>query len=259
MSDLSGRGAVITGGGRGIGAEVARWLAGHGASVVVAARSQDEIDAVAAELTGAGHDAWALSCDVADPDSVRAMTAGALERLGAVDILVNNAGVAPSGPVRKIPPEEWNRTLAVNTTGVLLCIQAFWDGMVERGWGRIVTVASIASLFGAKYIGAYAASKHAVLGLTRCAAAEAAAHGVTVNAVCPGYVDTDMTRVSLARIMEKTGISEEEALSAILSTTPQRRLIDPEEVAHGVGSLCVEEARGINGTTLVIDGGELMR
>jgi NAD(P)-dependent dehydrogenase (short-subunit alcohol dehydrogenase family) len=149
--------------------------------------------------------------------------------------------------------------LTVNATGAFLCTQAFLPGMVERRWGRIVYVASVAGLTGGKYIAAYAASKHAVLGLARSTAAEVAESGVTVNAVCPGYVDTDMTRESIEKIVEKTGKTREQALAAILGTTPQRRLIAPEEVAHAVLSLCDDLACGINGTAIVIDGGALMR
>jgi NAD(P)-dependent dehydrogenase (short-subunit alcohol dehydrogenase family) len=237
--------------------------------VVVAARTGREIEAVAAELSGEGHRALAVRCDVTDPASVERLAeeAGRLaeevSRLtddagGTVDILVNNAGAAHSAPVHKTELEDWNRMLAVNATGTFLCTRALLPGMLERGWGRIVNVVSVAGLTGARYIAAYAASKHAVVGLTRCTAAESAARGVTVNAVCPGYVDTPMTTESLLRIAEKTGRSAEEALQAILAGTPQKRLIQPAEVAHAVLSLCHEEARGINGGSIVIDGGELL-
>ena len=179
-------------------------------------------------------------------------------RLGAVDILVNNAGVAPSAPLRSITLESWNRTFAVNTTGTFLCTQAFVPGMVERGWGRVVNVASIAARAGASYIATYAASKHAVLGFTRSIAAELAPSGVTINAVCPGYVDTGMTEESVARIVAKTGISREKAAAAILATSPQRRLLEPAEVAYLVVSLCHPLAKGVNGQALVVDGGSIL-
>lgn len=260
--ELAGRTAVVTGAGRGIGRAVARSLAEAGAAVVVAARTGREIEAVAAELSGEGHRALAVRCDVTDPASVERLAeeAGRLaeEAGGSVDILVNNAGAAHSAPVHKTELEDWNRMLAVNATGTFLCTRALLPGMLERGWGRIVNVVSVAGLTGARYIAAYAASKHAVIGLTRCTAAETAAHGVTVNAVCPGYVDTPMTTESLRRIAEKTGRSAEGALQAILAGTPQKRLIQPAEVAHAVLFLCHEEARGINGGSIVIDGGELL-
>jgi NAD(P)-dependent dehydrogenase (short-subunit alcohol dehydrogenase family) len=258
---LAGRTAVVTGGGRGIGEAVARGLARAGASVIVAARTEEEIEAVAAELSALEHRARAIPCDVTDPASVErlAKEAAGLEADGrCIDILVNNAGTAHSAPLARTELSDWNRLLAVNATGTFLCTKAFLPGMVERGWGRVVNVASVAGLSGARYIAAYAASKHAVIGLTRSAAAEVAAHGVTVNAVCPGYVNTPMTTSSLRRIAEKTGRSEAEALDAILSDTPQHRLIQPDEVAHAVISLCAEAARGINGQSIIIDGGELL-
>ncbi len=255
---LNGKSAVVTGGGRGIGRAVALALADAGVSVVVAARTEPQVQRVAADISAAGHRAWSVACDVSDPASVTALAQQATEYLGQIDILINNAGVASSAPVQKLTLDEWNRMLAVNATGPFLCAQAFVPGMVERRWGRIVNVASVAALTGAKYIAAYAASKHAVLGFTRCLAAEVAQHGVTVNAICPGYVDTDMTTESIERITSKTGMSRDSALASILETSPQGRLIEPEEVAHLVVSLCAADARGVNGQAIVVDGGELL-
>ncbi|MFN2432813.1 MAG: SDR family NAD(P)-dependent oxidoreductase [Gemmatimonadota bacterium] len=249
---------MVTGGGRGIGAAVARSLGGAGAAVVVASRTRGQVEQVAGELREAGSVVWPLSVDVTDPGSVRELARGATERLGRVDILVNNAGVAHSAPLHRLTLEDWNRLFAVNATGTFLCTQGFLPGMLERGWGRIVNVASVSGVTGAKYIAAYAASKHAVVGFTRCIAAEVAAAGVTVNAVCPGYVNSSMTDESLERISGKTGLSRDQALQALLETTPQRRLIEPEEVAHVALSLCAEDARGINGQTIVMDGGRLL-
>ena len=252
---LAGKGAVVTGGGRGIGAAVARRLASAGARVIVAARSADQVTAVARDITAAGGAAWPRTCDVTDAASVAALADFAVKTLSHVDILVNNAGVAHSAPLHRITLEDWQRLFAVNVTGTLLCAQAFVPGMIERRWGRVVNIASVAGLSGAKYVAAYSASKHAVIGFTRCLADEVAAHGVTVNAVCPGYVDTEMTVESLNRIVEKTGISREQALEHILGRNPQHRLIAPDEVAHAVAMLCDEGARGINGQAIVIDGG----
>jgi len=254
---LEGRGAVVTGGGRGIGAAVARSLAEAGARVVVAARSTSEIEAVATALRSGGVDAWALRVDVSEAESITALFDAAREHLGQIDILVNNAGIASAAPAVKLALAEWNRLIAVNATGTFLCTQAVLPGMLEREWGRVVNVASVAGLRGASYISGYAASKHAVLGFTRSVAAEVARRGVTVNAVCPGYVDTPMTEASIANIVAKTGTSEEQALEAILSTTPQRRLITSEEVASAVTFLCEDGARGINGQTIVLDGGAI--
>ena len=250
--------AVVTGGGRGIGAAVARALAEAGASVVVASRTESDIEQLASKLRAEGHQAWSVVCDVSDPQSIHELAISATDRLERVDILVNAAGIASSAPLHKLTLEDWNRVIAVNATGTFLCTQAFISGMVERKWGRVVNVASVAGLTGMRYIAAYSASKHAVIGFTRCAAAEVAQHGVTVNAVCPGFVDTDMTAESLDRIVESTGISRDEALAAILDTTPQRRLFEPEEVAHAVLSLCDEKAKGINGQAIVLDGGGLL-
>ena len=184
------------------------------------------------------------------------LAAAARERLGRVDVLVNNAGAGFAAPLAGVSLADWERMLAVNATSVFLCTKAFLPGMTERGWGRVVTVASVSGLGGARYVSAYSAAKHAALGLTRCVAAEVARSGVTVNAICPGYVATPMTDETLARIEERTGRTREEALDSILATMPQGRLITTDEVAHVVLSLCAEDARGINGQAIVIDGGE---
>ncbi len=255
---LEGKRTVITGGGRGIGAACARALAEAGSTVLVTARTEDEVRAVASAIEqSGGHAHWAV-CDVAEEDSVGALAEVAAERLGGVDILVNNAGIGHSATLVNETLEDWNRTIAVNATGTFLCSRAFLPGMVERGWGRIVNVASVAGRMGGRYMSAYAASKHAVLGLTRSVAAEIAAKGVTVNAVCPGYVDTPRTDGTVARIMEKTGLDREGALAALLDTSPQKRLVEPGEVADAVLYLCGDGAKGVNGQALVIDGGALL-
>ena len=258
-SGLAGRAAVVTGGGRGVGAEIARLLAADGASVLVAARTSSEVERVAAELGRNGATVSSATCDVSDPRSIDRLAAQARDTLGHIDILINNAGVATAAPLARTTLDEWNRLLAINATGAFLCMQAFLPGMLERRWGRVVNVASTAALTGYRYISAYAASKHALLGLTRSVAAEAAGHGVTVNAVCPSYLDTRMTEETLARATAKTGRSREEVLDAITSQNPQKRLIDAREVAVSVAYLCSDAAASINGAALVIDGGELRR
>ena len=255
---LEGRGAVVTGGGRGIGAAVALALAAEGARVVVAARTAAEVESVAGEIESSGGAAWPVQVDVTDPASVDALAEAARGRLGDVEILVNSAGVAHSAPLARQTLEQWERIFAINVTGTFLATKAFLPAMMERGRGRVINLASVAGLAGARYIGAYAASKHAVVGFTRSIAAEAAPRGVTVNAVCPGYVDTRLTDESVARIVERAGLSEAEAREAILATSPQRRLIEPEEVARAVTWLCEDAARGVNGQTIVIDGGGLL-
>jgi len=251
---LAGRGAVVTGAGRGIGRAVARALGRAGAAVVVAARTREAIEAVAKELNASGGQAWAVASDVTDPASVAALARAAETHLRHVDILVNNAGISHSAPLTRTTLADWNRMLTVNATGTFLCTQAFLPGMVARHWGRVVNIASVAGLGGGKYIAAYSASKHAVVGFTRSVAAEVAGTGVTVNAVCPGYVDTDMTRESVARIAAKTAMSPEAALRAALATTGQLRLISPEHVAGAVLALC-EDAGATNGETVVIAEG----
>jgi NAD(P)-dependent dehydrogenase (short-subunit alcohol dehydrogenase family) len=253
---LDGKTAVVTGGGQGIGAAVARVLAGAGAGIVVAGRTLAKVEGVAAGLRQQGRTAWALECDVTDPASVTRLAEEAIQRLGQVDILVNNAGVASSAPIARTTLEEWELLMRVNATGAFLCLKAFLPGMLERHWGRVINIASMAGLEGARYITAYTASKHALVGLTRAAAAEVAGHGVTVNAVCPAYVETPMTEATIENIVRRTGKSAAEAREAIVSTMPRRKLIAPEEVARAVLALAVDEAVGVNGQAVVLDGGE---
>ena len=254
-SPLAGRGAVVTGGGRGIGAAIAETLAGAGAGVVVAARTEDEIARVAAGLGARGARAWAVPCDASDEDSVRRLGDAARRHLGAVDILVNNAGVGASAPLRKIALAEWELLMSANATSTFLCSREFVPGMVARKWGRVVNVASIAGLEGAKYISHYSASKHAVIGFTRSVALEVAGTGVTVNAVCPAYVETPMTEITIAEVESRKGLARDEALAAVLATTGQARLIAPGEVAKLVLELCGEEASKVNGRSIVMNPG----
>jgi NAD(P)-dependent dehydrogenase (short-subunit alcohol dehydrogenase family)/enamine deaminase RidA (YjgF/YER057c/UK114 family) len=252
---LSNRRAVVTGGGRGIGAAIAEALAGAGASVLVAARSGGEIEGVASRLRAGGANAHATVCDATDEASVRRLGEVARERLGEVDLLVNNAGGAAASPLRRIALGDWNDMLAVNATSAFLCAREFAPAMAERGFGRIVNVASIAGLVGAKYIAHYAAAKHALVGLTRALAVEYAGTGVTANAVCPGYVDTPMTARTVAAVQARTGRTREAALAAVLASAGQRRLITPAEVADRVLALC---AGATTGMALVVTGGETM-
>ena len=252
---LAGKGAVVTGGGRGIGAAIARFLAAAGASVVVTARSKDQVESLAEELSAGGTKAVGVSCDVAEPAQVEALAEAARDALGQVDVLVNNAGIAGSAPLGRIRLEDWNRIFAVNATGTLLCTQAFAPAMAERGWGRVVNVASVAGKMGAPYIASYAASKHAVVGFTRAIAMELAKTGVTVNAVCPGYVETDMVAFTVDRIAGKTRLDETQARATLEAMSPQGRIFTADEVAHLVLSICHPLAGGINGQALVLDGG----
>jgi len=252
---LAGRGAVVTGGGRGIGAAVARALAVAGARVVVAARTSREIEKVASELGDRGTTAWAVACDVTDEASVLHLGSEARRLLGSVDILVNNAGDSASAPLRKIALSDWERMMDVNATGTFLCTREFAPEMAGRGWGRIVNIASVAGLEGAKYVAHYSAAKHAVLGFTRSVALEFAGTGVTVNAVCPGYVDTPMTERTLASVEARAHVSREEALGQVLASAGQDRLVRAEEVAAAVLALCVGGDERTGQSVLMKSGG----
>jgi NAD(P)-dependent dehydrogenase (short-subunit alcohol dehydrogenase family) len=257
---LEGKLALITGGGRGIGRAVAFAFAREGASVAVVARTSPEVERVAAELKHeCGVQTLHATCDVADAQSVArafAVVAGTFGR--GADILVNNAGIAESAPVTRTDDAHWRRHLAVNLDGTFYCTRAALPSMIERGWGRIINIASIAGKTGAPYIAAYAASKHGVLGLTRSVALETASKGVTVNAICPGYVDTDMTTHAVEQIEAKTGRTAADALDAIRRMSPQNRLVTPEEVAALALLLASEDGRGINGQAINVDGGSVL-
>jgi 3-hydroxybutyrate dehydrogenase len=252
---LTGKVAFVTGGGRGLGRACALELASRGAAVAVGARSKDEVEAVAKELSRSGARSLAVVVDVTSEESVRAAVSAVENELGAVDILVNNAGVAPSAPFEKTDADLWRRTFAVNVDGTFFPMRACLGGMTKRGWGRVINMASIAGKVGYPYVSAYCASKHAVVGLTRAVALEVAKKGVTVNAVCPGYVDTPMTREAVQRIQEKTGLSKEQAKGHLEQTSPQGRMVSEEEVARLVAFLAEPGQLGINGQAINLDGG----
>lgn len=257
---LKNRLAFVTGGGRGIGRAIALAFAREGASVAVSARTRAQVESVASEIASeCGVQTLAIECDVASAESVKRAFESAQEEFGrGPDILVNNAGIVETAPFAKTDEAMWQRHLAVNLTGTYHCTRAALRVMLERGWGRIINVASIAGKTGAPYIAAYAASKHGVLGLTRSLALEVAAGGITVNAICPGYVDTDMTSRGIENIRAKTGKSAEEALEAIKQRSPQNRLVTAEEVAALALLLASEEGRGINGQAINVDGGTVL-
>jgi NAD(P)-dependent dehydrogenase (short-subunit alcohol dehydrogenase family) len=257
MPELTGRIALVTGGGRGIGREVALALASAGADVAVAARSASELGETVSRIRAAGRRGEAIVCDVAERPQVDAMIARVKSALGDPLILVNNAGIAGSAKLTDTTDEMWDRMLRVNATGAFYCTRAVLPTMLQAKWGRIVNVASVAARAGAAYIAAYAASKHALLGLTRAVAAEVAARRITVNAVCPGYVDTGMTDASTANISAKTGRSGPDARKILEGLSPQARLMTSGEVAALITFLCSETARGITGQGIVLDGGAL--
>jgi 3-hydroxybutyrate dehydrogenase len=257
---LTGKVALITGGGRGIGRAVAVAFAREGADVAVLARTENEVQRVAEEIKAeCGVRAFHAVCDVADVESVRAAFARVAEEFGrGADILVNNAGIAESAPLIKTEDEFWRRHLAINLSGTFYCMRAALPAMLERGWGRIINIASIAGKTGAPYIAAYSASKHGVLGLTRSCALEVATKGVTVNAICPGYVDTDMTERAIENITIRTDKSADEARSILEQMSPQNRLITSDEVAALALLLASHEGRGINGQAINVDGGSVL-
>ena len=252
---LTGRHALVTGAGRGIGAAIAARLVAEGARVTVLSRTQTEIGAVATRL---GNSAQGLKADVTDAEEARRAFEQAAASFGPIDILVNNAGQARSGLLHKAPDELWHQMLAVNLTGVYHGIRAALPGMLERGFGRIVNIASTSGLRGYPYVAAYCAAKHGVIGLTRALALEVAQRGVTVNAVCPGFTETALVEDAIANIRKVTGRSAEAAREALTRTNPQGRLIEPAEVAHTVAWLCLPGAESVTGQSIAVAGGEVM-
>ena len=227
-------------------------LAREGCHVVLAARTLGPLEATAAAARRFGVDALPIVLDVTDAAAVTTAVGEARAKLGAIAVLVNNAGIAESAPFARTDPDLWERHLRVNATGPYLLTRAVLPAMLERRWGRVINIASLAGLHGASYVTAYTASKHALVGLTRALAAEVAGTGVTVNAICPGFAATDLTWESARKIAARTGRSFEEAVEAMARLNPGRRLVEPTKVAAVAAKLLHDDAT--NGDTIVLDG-----
>ncbi len=256
---LAGQHAVITGGGRGLGAGIADAFAAQGVRLTLMGRTVGTLETAGSALAAEyGVDVHWQAADVTDSESVGAAFAAAADKLGPPSILVNNAGGAESAPFKRTDSSLLQRMIDLNLMSVFHCTHQVLPGMIEAGYGRIINVASTAGLLGYRYVSAYVASKHAVVGLTRALALETAKSGVTVNAVCPGYIDTDMTQETIRNIVAKTGVTAEQAEAQIASTNPQARLIQPAEVAAAVIWLAQAESSSITGQAIAVAGGEVM-
>ena len=252
---LQGRHALVTGGGSGIGASIALALVAQGARVTLLGRRIDVLQALVQQHPHSRH---AVCADVADASQVAAAFADAASHFGPISILINCAGQASSAPFLKTDMALWQQMLAVNLTGTFVCTQAVLPQMLQSGWGRIVNVASTAGLTGYAYVAAYCAAKHGVIGLTKSLALEVAKKGITVNAACPGYTETDILRESIANVVAKTGRSEADARAEFAKGNPQGRIVQPAEVADTVLWLCGEGASSITGQSISVSGGEVM-
>lgn len=258
MQSLLGKRALVTGAGRGIGRAIAIDLAQAGAHVMLAARTSAQIEQLADELKSQGYTADACVCDVSNPDSVLQLHQAVHAAFGGIDIVVNNAGIARSHKFQNHPDSLWHEIMAVNLHGVYYVCNAFVPDLIAQQSGRIIMIASIASKVPQRYMAAYAASKHGVLGLTRALALELVSAGITVNAICPGYVDTPMIEQNVEHLAQRTGKSQQEIRQVFEQISPQQRLITPQEVSALVVYLAQDQAQGITGQAINIDGGTVL-
>lgn len=254
--DLQGRHALITGGARGIGLACAQALGARGAAITLLGRDAAALDAARQTLAAEGISAAVVTADIANAAEVAAAFDAARAAHGPVQILVNNAGQAISERFDRTSEALWQQMLQVNLSGTFHCTQAALPDMLKAGWGRVINVASTAGLMGYAYVSAYCAAKHGVIGMTRALALEVARKGVTVNAVCPGYTETDIVRGALDNIMQKTGMDESAARAKLAERNPQGRLVSPREVADTVAWLALPASASVNGQAIAVDGGE---
>ncbi len=256
--DLTGKSALITGASRGIGRATALALADVGADIIVTARSQTELEALVAEITTKGKKAIAVPADIADFSSLNTLISRATAEFGHVDILINNAGITQGIKFTDMDEALWQKIQRVNVESAMKLMQLTIDGMVSQGWGRIINIASIAAKAGLRYSAAYNASKHAMLGLTRSVALDYASKNITVNAICPGWVHTEMVEQTIQNIIEKTGRTREEATKSLIKDVPLGRMVASEEVAALAVFLCSNHAAAITGQGINIDGGTVL-
>jgi NAD(P)-dependent dehydrogenase (short-subunit alcohol dehydrogenase family) len=258
MTETNGKTVLVTGAGRGIGKAIALAFAAEKNRVVITGRTAAALEQVAAEIRAAGAEVLASPCDVTNKSQVKHLQQNIEKHFGAVQILVNNVGIAPAAGFLEMPDNLWDEVMRVNVSAAYNCCKTFLSGMVDARWGRVVNIASTVARVAYPEVSAYATSKHAILGLTRSLAIETARSGVTVNAVCPGYVNTELTRENAQRLAEKRDQSLDAALALMAASCPQRRLIEPEEVAYVTLMLASDRARGITGQAIQVDGGAVM-
>lgn len=257
MADLAGRHALVTGAGKGIGAVIAAALGADGARITLVGRHRETLDAAAANLPASAK-AQTIVCDISDSAAVAEAMQRARDGLGPIEVLINNAGQAQSAPLSRTDDALWAQMLGVNLSGTFFCTRAVLPEMIAARWGRVVNIASTAAQRGYPYVSAYCAAKHGVLGLTRALALEVANKGITVNAVCPGYTDTDIVADAVANIVSTTGRSVEAARAELVKGNPQGQLIAPEQVANAVLWLCRAGSDAITGQAISVSGGEVM-
>lgn len=258
MHEFNGKIVLITGAGRGIGKAIALAFAAEKSQVIITGRTAAILDEVAEAIRNLGAQVLAETCDVTQRPQLASLREKIEKRFGTVQILVNNVGIAPAADFLEMADSLWDEVMRINVSSAYNCCKTFLEPMIAARWGRIINIASTVARVAYPGISAYATSKHALLGLTRSLAMETARSGVTVNAVCPGYVNTELTRENARRLAEKRGRSLDEALAMLAASCPQRRLIEPEEVAHATLMLASDRAGGITGQGIQVDGGAVM-